>query len=92
MPTQSMRRANAASRKKSLGPIRKNTGPVWPKSYHAPPRRPYPPGPIVAPDVIAELRREQRAIELDLLLLKRDLAWQDVIDKATLGLQRKTRL
>lgn len=82
MPTPSTRRANAASRTISLGPIRKNTGPVWPKCINADRRRPYPQGPIVAPEVIAELRREQRAIERDLLLLKRDLAWQDVIDKA----------
>lgn len=90
MPTHSTRRANAASRndtiaparKKSLGPIRKNTGPSWPKCFNADRLRPYPPGPIVAPEVIAELQREHRAIQLDLLLLKRDLAWQDVIDKA----------
>ncbi len=90
MPTQSTRRASAASRndtiapvrKKSLGPIRKNTGPDWPKCFNADRRRPYPPGPIVAPEVIAKLQREHRAIQLNLLLLKRDLAWQDVIDKA----------
>ena len=85
MPTPSPRRASGAVRKNTTPVARNASGAASRKHPRAPVRswNAYPgAGPIVDPEELAELRRAHHETKRDLQQLKRDIAWNRVIDDA----------